>query len=197
ALGLPIAPAQVIMSPGEPVAVPFPVAVKVLARDIQHKTERGLVRLGIDTPEGVWDAAKQLLAEVPEAEGILVQSMAQGVIGEVIAGYRLDQEAGPIVLVGPGGVMAEVCDDAAVRTAPVDEDEAMSMIREVKGLAPIRGFRGKPAGDLKALAKAVAALSNLAVLDTPVLEAEINPLMVRGEGQGVVAVDALLRLKSL
>ena len=196
ALGLPIAPAQVIMSPGEPVAVPFPVAVKVLARDIQHKTERGLVRLGIDTPEGVWDAAEQLLAEVPEAEGILVQSMAQGVIGEVIAGYRLDQEAGPIVLVGPGGVMAEVYDDAAVRTAPVDEAEAMAMIQEVKGLAPIRGFRGKPAGDLKALAKAVAALSNLAVLDTPVLEAEINPLMVRGEGQGVVAVDALLRLKS-
>ena len=176
--------------------VVFPVAVKVLARDIQHKTERGLVRLGIDTPEGVWAAAEELLAAAPEAEGILVQSMAQGVMGEVIAGYRLDQEAGPIVLVGPGGIMAEVYDDAAVRTAPVDEAEAMAMIEEVKGLAPIRGFRGKPPGDVKALAQAVVALSKLATLDAPVLEAEINPMMIRGEGQGVVAVDALLRLKS-
>ncbi len=196
ALGLPIAPAQVIKEPGEPIGVAFPVAVKVLARDIQHKTERGLVRLGIDTPEGVWAAAEELLAAAPEAEGILVQSMAQGVMGEVIAGYRLDQEAGPIVLVGPGGIMAEVYDDAAVRTAPVDEAEAMAMIEEVKGLAPIRGFRGKPPGDVKALAQAVVALSKLATLDAPVLEAEINPMMIRGEGQGVVAVDALLRLKS-
>lgn len=196
ALGLPIAPAQVIKEAGEPIAVPFPVAAKVLARDIQHKTERGLVKLGIETPEDFWDQAEQLLAAAPEAEGILVQSMAQGVMGEVIAGYRLDQEAGPIVLVGPGGIMAEVYDDAAVRTAPVDVNEAMAMIEEVKGLAPIRGFRGKPAGDLKALAEAIAALSNLAVLEAPVLEAEINPLMIRGEGEGVVAVDALLRLKS-
>ncbi|MEQ8506140.1 MAG: acetate--CoA ligase family protein [Rhodospirillales bacterium] len=196
ALGLPIAPAQVIKEAGEPIAVPFPVAAKVLARDIQHKTERGLVKLGIEAPEDFWDQAEQLLAAAPEAEGILVQSMAQGVMGEVIAGYRLDQEAGPIVLVGPGGIMAEVYDDAAVRTAPVDVDEAMAMIEEVKGLAPIRGFRGKPAGDLKALAQAIAALSNLAVLEAPVLEAEINPLMIRGEGEGVVAVDALLRLKS-
>lgn len=196
ALGLPIAPAQVVKEAGEPIAVPFPVAAKVLARDIQHKTERGLVKLGIEAPEDFWDQAEQLLAAAPEAEGILVQSMAQGVMGEVIAGYRLDQEAGPIVLVGPGGIMAEVYDDAAVRTAPVDVDEAMAMIEEVKGLAPIRGFRGKPAGDLKALAQAIAALSNLAVLEAPVLEAEINPLMIRGEGEGVVAVDALLRLKS-
>ncbi|MEQ8227821.1 MAG: acetate--CoA ligase family protein [Rhodospirillales bacterium] len=196
ALGLPIAPAQVIKEAGEPIAVPFPVAAKVLARDIQHKTERGLVKLGIETPEDFWDQAEQLLAAAPEAEGILVQSMAQGVMGEVIAGYRLDQEAGPIVLVGSGGIMAEVYDDAAVRTAPVDVNEAMAMIEEVKGLAPIRGFRGKPAGDLKALAEAIAALSNLAVLEAPVLEAEINPLMIRGEGEGVVAVDALLRLKS-
>ena len=196
ALGLPIAPAQVIKEAGEPIAVPFPVAAKVLARDIQHKTERGLVRLGIEAPEEFWEQAEQLLAAAPEAEGILVQSMAQGAMGEVIAGYRVDQEAGPIVLVGPGGIMAEVYDDAAVRTAPVDEDEAMAMIEEVKGLAPIRGFRGKPPGDVKALAKAIAALSNLAALDVHVLEAEINPMMVRGEGEGVVAVDALLRLKS-
>ena len=196
ALGLPIAPAQVIKEAGEPVAVPFPVAVKVLARDIQHKTERGLVRLGIDSPEELWQAAEELLALAPEAEGILVQSMAQGVMGELIAGYRLDAEAGPIVLVGPGGILAEVYDDAAVRTAPIDAAEAMEMIEEVKGLAPIRGFRGKPPGDLKALAEALAALSTLAVLDASVLEAEINPLMVREDGAGVVAVDALLRLKS-
>ena len=80
-----------------------------------------------------------------------------------------------------------------MRVAPVDETEALAMIHEVKGLAPLRGYRGKPAGDVRALARAVAALSNLAALPR-VLEAEINPLMVRKEGMGVVAVDALLRL---
>ncbi|MEK9671394.1 MAG: acetate--CoA ligase family protein [Rhodospirillaceae bacterium] len=195
ALGVPIARAQVVKGPGEPVDLAYPVAAKILGRAIQHKTERGLVRLGIDTPDALWGEVESLLTAAPEAEGVLVQEMAGGaIIGEVIAGYRHDTEAGPIVLVGPGGIMAEVYDDAAVRVAPVTEDEALEMIYEVKGLTPLRGFRGKPAGDLAALARAVAALSRLALVQPKVLEAEINPLMVRGEGEGVVAVDALMRL---
>lgn len=192
-LGVTIAPAQVVKGPTEPVEVAYPVAAKLLDRRIQHKTDRGLVRLGIASPEDLWTQVEALLTAEPGAEGVLVQSMAQGIVGEAIVGFRRDAEVGPIVLVGPGGVLAEIYDDAAVRIAPIDETEALAMIHEVKGLSPLRGYRGKPAGDVRALARAVAAVSALAAMPR-VLEAEINPLMVRAEGQGVVAVDALLRL---
>jgi hypothetical protein len=93
-----------------------------------------------------------------------------------------------------GGVLAEIDRDFAVRLAPVSEKEALAMIEEVKGLAVIRGYRGLPRGDCEALAAAVAAFSQLAHMAPPVQEAEINPLIVKGVGQGVVAVDGLLVL---
>ncbi|MDG2284752.1 MAG: acetate--CoA ligase family protein, partial [Alphaproteobacteria bacterium] len=84
---------------------------------------------------------------------------------------------------------------AAVRLAPVDRTAALEMIEEVKGLAIVRGFRGLPRGDLDALADAIVALSRLAFIETGmVLKAEINPVIIRGQGEGVVAVDALVVL---
>jgi succinyl-CoA synthetase beta subunit len=98
--------------------------------------------------------------------------------------------------VGLGGVLAEIYKDAATRLAPVDEAEAQEMIGEVKGLATIRGYRNLPQGDVAALAKAIATFSSLAhrAFDD-VSEAEINPLLVKREGDGVVAVDGLVVLK--
>jgi hypothetical protein len=115
-------------------------------------------------------------------------------LAEAIVGYRDDPVTGPMVLVGAGGTLAEVYRDFSLACAPVSEAEALAMIEEVKGLAPIRGYRNLPKGDLAALARAVSALSRLALLDgRPVAEAEINPLIVKREG--VVAVDARLVLK--
>ena len=92
-----------------------------------------------------------------------------------------------------GGTLAEVYDDVAIRLAPVDEAAAREMVDEVKGLAPIRGYRSLPAGDCAALARAVAALSGLARLRSwTVLEAEINSIVVKSDGEGVAAVDGLL-----
>jgi hypothetical protein len=91
-------------------------------------------------------------------------------------------------------VLAEIYRDLALRLAPVTEEEAGRMIDEVKGLAVIRGYRGLPRGDTAALARAVSAFSSLAHLDRRVAEAEINPLIVKREGEGVVAVDGLLIL---
>jgi len=99
-----------------------------------------------------------------------------------------------VVVLGVGGVLAEIYRDFAVRLAPVTESEASRMIEQVKGLAVIRGYRGLPCGDTAALARAVAAFSQLAHVEPRVAEAEINPLLVRAEGQGVVAVDGLLVL---
>jgi acyl-CoA synthetase (NDP forming) len=115
-------------------------------------------------------------------------------LAEAIVGYRHDPLVGPIVLVGAGGTLAEIYGDFALRLAPVSEDDAAAMIEKVKGFAMLRGYRGLPLGDLRALARAVAAVSRLALVPgLPVAEAEINPLMVKADG--VVAVDALVVMK--
>jgi hypothetical protein len=111
----------------------------------------------------------------------------------VILGYKRDPQVGPVVVLGVGGVLAEIYRDLALRLAPVTEEEAARMIEDVKGLAAIRGYRGLPRGDIAALARAVAAFSGLAHLER-VAEAEVNPLIVKPEGEGVVAVDGLLVL---
>ena len=164
------------------------------------KTEAGAVALNIsdrtalkDQAQIIWDAAH---AHAPDAQldGILVQPMVSG-LAEVLVGYRRDPETGPVVVLGIGGVLAEIYGDATVRPAPVDTAMAREMINEVRGLAPIRGYRNMPKGDLDALAGAVAAVSRLAAIERPcILEAEINPLCVAKAGAGVLAVDALVRL---
>jgi acetate---CoA ligase (ADP-forming) len=111
----------------------------------------------------------------------------------VIVGYRRDPDAGPVVMVGVGGIMAELGGGHSVRLAPVSLDTAREMIAEVPGFAMLKGYRNRPAGDVEALARVVHALSLLAcATGQPVREAEINPLLVRTDG--VVAVDALLSL---
>jgi succinyl-CoA synthetase beta subunit len=123
---------------------------------------------------------------------VLVQPMIAGV-GEALIGYRVDRDVGPLVMVAAGGVFTEIYRDRSLRMAPVDLDTARDMIAEVRGLKVLAGYRGKPAGDLDALARAIVAISRLA-LDGTVAEAEINPLIVRPAGQGVIAVDALAKL---
>jgi succinyl-CoA synthetase beta subunit len=112
-------------------------------------------------------------------------------IAEVIVGFRRDRDAGPLVMVGVGGILAELGGGHAVRLAPVSLDTAREMINEVKAFDVLRGYRNKPKGDLEALARVVQAMSNLACAAN-VEEAEINPLLVKTDG--VVAVDALLSL---
>jgi acyl-CoA synthetase (NDP forming) len=128
-----------------------------------------------------------------KVNGVLVQRMEKG-LAEVILGYQRDPQVGPVVMLGAGGVLAEIYRDFALRLAPVTEDEALRMIEEVRGLAVIRGYRGLPRGDTAALARAVAAFSALAHVADRVVEAEVNPLIVKPEGEGVVAVDGLLVL---
>jgi acetate---CoA ligase (ADP-forming) len=196
ALGVPRAASQVITAPDQPVDIAFPVVAKILSADILHKTDAGGVVLNIGDSAALENAAREILERVgrnhPGAriEGILVQRMEKGV-AELIVGYKRDPQVGPVVVLGIGGVLAEIYKDFAVRLAPVSVEHANAMIDEVKGLAVIRGYRGMPKGDRAALARAVSAFSQLAFLDD-VLEAEVNPLIVKREGDGVVAVDGLI-----
>jgi acyl-CoA synthetase (NDP forming) len=179
----------------EPPALPFgfPVALKVLSSEITHKSDVGGVTLGIPDAPSLVVAIAAMRARLPETRRVLVQPMIAGV-GEVLIGYRVDPDAGPLVMAAAGGMYTEIYRDRSLRLAPVDATTAAEMIAEVRGLTPLAGYRGKPAGDLAALAEAIAALSQLAV-DLSVAEAEVNPLIVRPQGEGVVAVDAVVRLR--
>ena len=110
-----------------------------------------------------------------------------------LEGYRVDKDVGPMILLAAGGVYTEIYRDRSLRLAPVDLPTAREMVGEVRGLTTLTGFRGKPKGDLEALARAIVSFSSLAE-DPTIAEAEINPLIVKPEGQGVVAVDAVVRL---
>ena len=99
-------------------------------------------------------------------------------------------------MLAAGGIYTEIYRDRSLRLAPVDLDTAQEMIAEVRGLKVLAGYRGKPAGDIAALAQALSALSRLAG-DPAVIEAEVNPLIVRPQGEGVVAVDAVVRMRGL
>lgn len=194
ALGLPGGTATMATPDAVPEGMRYPVALKILSPDLAHKTEVGGVALNIPDAAALKTAATEMLARVkakaPAATitGFLVQPMAKGQ-AEAILGFRRDPETGPMVLIGAGGVMAELHRDTALRCAPVNEAEARAMIEEVKGLKPLAGWRGLPKGDLDALAKAIVAASRLAAV-AEVAEAEINPLIVHAEGQGVTVADA-------
>jgi hypothetical protein len=201
ALGIPIAAERVLpidaaeIDVSFPESLVFPVVAKILSPDIAHKTEIGGVVLDIGSAHELERACRRIVEQAarlrPDARlvGIQVQPMLNG-LAEALLGYRRDPAVGPVVTLGVGGVLAEIYGDVAIRTAPIDDATAHDMIAEVRGFAPVRGYRGLPRGDLDALARAVAAFSGLAFLD--VAEAEINPLLIRAEGQGVVALDALL-----
>ena len=178
-----------------------PVVLKILSADIPHKTEAGGVALGLMDGQAAAVAAREIETRVrahspgAKLDGFLVQKMERG-LAEVILGFRRDPLVGPTITVGLGGVLAEIYKDASTRLAPVDEAEAMQMIAEVKGLATIRGYRNLPKGDVAALAKTIAAFSSLAHASfADVSEAEINPLLIKRDSEGVVAVDGLVVLK--
>jgi acyl-CoA synthetase (NDP forming) len=190
--------ADVVHAPALPFS--YPVAVKALSAEIAHKTDMGGVVLNVADSDGLLSAIGQIGESINQRrpgmrlDRVLVQPMISG-LGEVLVGYRVDPDVGPLVMVAAGGVFTEIYRDRSLRLAPVDLATAREMIAELRGLAPLAGYRGKPKGDLDALARAIVALSRLALTDKPnVLEAEINPLMVRPVGQGVVAVDALVKL---
>ena len=195
-LGVPHAPSVALhASMARAPALPFsyPVAVKALSAAIAHKSDVGGVVLNVRDEMALLAAAKQI-AQSTKAVRVLVQPMTAG-LGEVLIGYRVDRDVGPLVMIAAGGVLAEIYRDRSLRLAPIDLATAQEMIGEVAALKALAGYRGRPAGDLEALANALIALSQLAVTDGPaVAEAEINPLMVRAKGQGVVAVDALVKL---
>ncbi|MFF5650289.1 acetate--CoA ligase family protein [Streptomyces collinus] len=175
--------------------VGYPVVMKASGARIAHKTELGLVKIGLTSASQVRDAYRELtdIARYEDValDGVLVcQMVEQGV--EMVVGVAHDDLFGPTVTVGLGGVLVEVLRDTAVGVPPFGEGQARDMLAGLRGRALLDGVRGRPAADLDALVEVVLRVQRMALeLGDQLAELDINPLMVLPQGQGAVALDAL------
>jgi acetate---CoA ligase (ADP-forming) len=169
--------------------VGYPVVLKACGATLAHKSDRGLVLVGLGSPQAVRDGFRALSERAPEADGVLVCELVTGGV-ETILGVSSDELLGPVVLFGIGGIAVEVYRDVTFRVPPFSPDEARRMLTELRGLALLEGWRGQPRADLDAIVDAIMKVQQLAVdLADDLVELDINPLLARADG--VVALDAL------
>ena len=176
----------------------FPVALKLDSPHILHKTEAGVVKLGINNGRDLKRAYREVVANglkyCPETKGspVLVQEIvSEGT--EVIVGLTQDSTFGPVLLFGLGGVFVEVLEDVAMRICPITQADAREMVEQVKGARLLEGARGRSPADVDALREVLLGVSDLARdLAHRKPEVDINPLMVLDKGRGVKALDALV-----
>jgi len=194
--GVPLVAEALVATPAEAARAArrlgFPVAVKIVSPDVVHKTEVRALALGLDTADAVRRAAVRMLRAVRGArvEGLLVQKMVRGV--EVLVGVTRDPSFGPLLVVGAGGVEAELLGDTACRPLPVSRRDIARMVDEVRTLRRLRGFRGEPAADVPALIRAIAGVARLAeMLGNDLTSLDVNPIIVCSRGRGAFAVDLL------
>jgi acetyltransferase len=179
-----------------------PVAMKASSPDLLHKTEAGVVRLGVKNAQEVEKAYAEIVEKArawnPEArlDGVLVEEMIAGDFREVIVGVRQDLRFGPVVTFGLGGIFVEALRDFAVCPAPLTVEQAREIIQKIRGYRILMAFRSRPAADVEALARVMCQVGDLALVwQDRISELEINPLFVLPEGSGVVVGDALAVLR--
>ncbi|MGW0731406.1 acetate--CoA ligase family protein [Streptomyces sp. NPDC002851] len=175
--------------------VGYPVVMKASGAQIAHKTELGLVKVGLTSASQVREAYRELTDiaryEGIKLDGVLVCQMVERGV-EMVVGVTHDRLFGPTVTVGLGGVLVEVLRDAVVRVPPFGEDQARAMLDELRGRALLDGVRGGPPVDVDALVEVVLRVQRMALeLGGDLAELDINPLMVLPRGQGAVALDAM------
>ncbi|MEA3336440.1 MAG: acetate--CoA ligase family protein [Chloroflexota bacterium] len=175
--------------------VGFPVALKIVSPDILHKSEVDGVVLGLSDRAAVELAFEEMMAQIPRrmpdarVEGLLIAQMAAAG-HEVIVGMRRDPQFGPLIMFGLGGIYVELFQDVAFRIAPFERAETLRMIGETQAGKLLQGLRGKPPGDIEAVAEVIEKVAQLALDFPDIQEIDINPLIVYARGQGALAVDA-------
>jgi acyl-CoA synthetase (NDP forming) len=193
--GVPVPPSKVVRNASEAVAAArelgFPVVVKALG--VAHKTDRGGVRLDLDSAQDVAAAVSEM-SHLSEFH--LIEKMIEGVVAELIVGVARDELFGPYLLVGGGGIMVELMRDNASLLLPVTKKQVLEALERLKCAPLFHGFRGRPRADLGAAADAILAVAGF-VEDNiwSVGELDINPLMLLAKGHGVVAADALISMR--
>jgi succinyl-CoA synthetase beta subunit len=200
--GVPIAAEAVVDTALQAVAaassIGYPVVVKLNGDAIAHKTERGLVRLNLTTPEAVEAAGNDLLAKATPTDGpvgLLVAPLVRG-NRELIAGVATDPQFGPTVMVGIGGIFAEALADVAFRLVPLTRVDADDMVDDLATQALLGAFRGEPAVDREALIDVLVGLSRLIEQRPDIVSVDVNPLIVSATDGKPIAVDGLVEVAS-
>ncbi len=176
----------------------YPVVAKLNGDAIAHKTERGLVKLNLRDAASVHAAASELLSAATPDDGevqVLVAPMLKG-NRELIAGMLSDEQFGPTVMLGIGGVLAEAIQDVVFRLVPITEIDAHEMIEELSTQKLLGEFRGEPAVDRESLVAVLLGLSKLAAADPKIVSVDVNPLIVSPLDGRPLAVDALVEVAS-
>ena len=179
----------------------FPVALKLVSAQITHKSDVGGVRLGLRSPGAVFDAYAGMHRRLVDSglgdqmDGALVQVMVPGGL-ELIVGGTVDPAFGPTMMVGMGGVNVEILDDVAVRLYPLHDTDAAEMLGSLRGAALLRGYRDKPAADTAAIQDVLLRLSQMMGNHPEIAEFDINPLSALPPGEGVIALDARIRVQT-
>jgi acetyl-CoA synthetase len=195
AFGLPVPQGQVVSAAQAPDFADnlgYPVVVKAVSAQLAHKTEAGGVQLQVQNAEAVRAAVARMGAL---SDRFLVEQMATQVVAEIIVGVQRDAQFGLSLTVGAGGILVELLQDAQTLLFPVARNEVLHALRALKSWPLLAGFRGKAAGDIEALLDAVLAIAAYAQAHAhTLLELDVNPVLVLPAGQGVLAVDVLIRL---
>ncbi|MEJ6066595.1 acetate--CoA ligase family protein [Psychrobacter sp. 16-Bac2893] len=180
--------------------VGYPVVMKGVSDRLAHKTEAGAVMLNLKDGSAVASAVELMASRLAE-QGLadarfLIEPMISDSVGELIIGLKRDEQFGLALIVGTGGILVNLLNDSATLLLPITREAASTAVLSLKGSALLRGFRGRPEGDLEAVVDAIMAVADFAIDHwDSITELDINPLMVRPKGKGVVAADALVRLQ--
>lgn len=175
----------------------FPVAMKIVSKEITHKSDSGCVLLNIgginEVEKGFLTLINNANMHVPNAtlDGVLISEMVQGGI-ETIVGVKRDPQFGAVIMFGLGGIFVEVFKDFSLRVAPITKFDAINMIKEIKGYKILKGFRGHKEYDIDSVVDVLLSVSKISEEIDNLLELDINPLIV--QEKGVVAVDARILL---
>jgi acyl-CoA synthetase (NDP forming) len=177
----------------------YPVALKIIAEQISHKSDVGGVQLNIRNSAALAASYEEMMSRIQQAhpqakiDGVLVQPMAEGG-RELILGGKQDPQFGPVVLVGLGGIFVEIFEEVALRVAPISRDDALEMVESLRGAQILKGARGHRPSDIGAVVESLLRLSQL-LMDFPeIKEVDINPLRVFVDQEGCRALDARLVL---
>src|SRR3990167_727256 len=171
----------------------YPVVLKVVSRDILHKTEAGGVMAGLKNAQEVEDSFNEMIFDLSDhyatakIEGFLIERMVDKGVEVIVGGIR-DAQFGPAVMFGIGGVIVELLKDVSFRLAPVTKEECLAMMEEIKAYPLLAGYRGAEPADLDAIADIIITVGNIMAEAVDIKEMEINPLIVYPEG--AMAVDA-------
>lgn len=177
----------------------YPLVLKAVSDQVAHKTEMGAVALNLKNADSVVDSAKRM-ADSLAGYGIhetqfLVEPMVKDSVGELIIGLKKDEQFGLVLIIGTGGILVNLLNDSAALLLPVDREAATRAVLQLKGVQLLQGYRGRPEGDIEAVVDSIMSVAELAMDHwDSVIELDINPLMVRPKGEGVIAVDALFNI---